>query len=104
MPDYGHELVLGTFIAPTAQDPDRVVQLAELTEAASLDLLSGGRFELGLGAGAFPKAVHGMGGPGLTPAQGVKALNEAISIVRGVWDTRQPGPCATTVSSTRCLL
>ncbi|MFC7642109.1 LLM class flavin-dependent oxidoreductase [Streptosporangium lutulentum] len=31
---------------------------------ASLDLLSEGRFELGLGAGAFPDAVQGMGGGG----------------------------------------
>jgi alkanesulfonate monooxygenase SsuD/methylene tetrahydromethanopterin reductase-like flavin-dependent oxidoreductase (luciferase family) len=54
--------------------------------AASLDLLSGGRFELGLGAGAFWDAIEAMGGPQRTPGQAVDALEEAIDVIRAIWD------------------
>jgi hypothetical protein len=54
--------------------------------AASLDLLSKGRFELGLGAGAFWDAVEAMGGRKLTPGQGVDALSEAIDVIRALWN------------------
>ncbi|MBB6119566.1 LLM class flavin-dependent oxidoreductase [Nocardiopsis algeriensis] len=146
MPDYGHRLRFGTFITPTAQDPDGAVALAELTEAAgldlvtyqdhpynpgfldawtlltwvaartervgisgnvlnlplrgpamlaraaaSLDLLSKGRFELGLGAGAFWEGIESMGVPRLTPGQAVDALAEGIDIIRAVWDTDARG-------------
>ncbi len=142
MADYGHELLLGTFITPQSGDPQQVLALAEATEqagldlvtfqdhpyqpafldtwtllsyvaartervrlsgnvlnlplrqpaalaraAASLDLLSGGRFELGLGAGTFWEAIVAMGGPDRSRGGAVAALAEAIDIIRAIWDT-----------------
>jgi alkanesulfonate monooxygenase SsuD/methylene tetrahydromethanopterin reductase-like flavin-dependent oxidoreductase (luciferase family) len=146
MTDYGHELVFGTFLTPSAQRPDRVVALAKLAEqaeldlatfqdhpyqpafldtwtlmsylaastsrirlsanvlnlplrqpvvvarsAASLDLLTGGRVELGIGAGGFWDAIEANGGRRLTPGQSVDALEEAIRIIREVWDAERRG-------------
>ncbi|MEU8164611.1 LLM class flavin-dependent oxidoreductase [Micromonospora parva] len=146
MSDYGHDLVFGSFVTPSAGDPDRTVGVAVLAEqvgldlvtfqdhpyqpafldtwtllsfvaarthrvhlaanvtnlplrppavlarsVASLDLLSGGRVSLGLGAGAFWDAIEAMGGRRLTPGEGVRALTEAIEVIRQLWDVETRG-------------
>src|ERR687892_2081189 len=87
-----------TLLAYVAGRTERVRLLPDVTNlplrppamlakaAASLDVLSGGRVEVGLGAGAFWDAVEAMGGPRRTPKESVDALEEAIAICRSFWD------------------
>lgn len=53
--------------------------------AASLDLLTGGRLELGLGAGGSWEAIKSIGGPVRTRGESVSALAEAIQVIRLMW-------------------
>jgi len=60
--------------------------------AASLDLLSQGRFDLALGAGGFWDAMEAMGARRLTPGESVDAFDEAIDVIRGIWSAGERTP------------
>jgi len=52
---------------------------------ATLDLLSDGRFELGLGAGGYWQAISTLGVRRLSGRESVDALEEAMAVIRAVW-------------------
>jgi alkanesulfonate monooxygenase SsuD/methylene tetrahydromethanopterin reductase-like flavin-dependent oxidoreductase (luciferase family) len=58
---------------------------------ASLDILSRGRAELGLGAGIAWDAIEAMGGRRLDPGDSVEALEEGIHVIRELWNTGERG-------------
>ncbi|URM98771.1 LLM class flavin-dependent oxidoreductase [Actinomadura madurae] len=52
---------------------------------ATMDRLSGGRVELGLGSGAAPDGIETYGGPRLGAASARRAVEEAVQIIRLHW-------------------
>src|SRR6201991_504012 len=59
--------------------------------AAALDIVSGGRFNVALGAGGYWDAITQMGVPRRTPQQANAALAEAIAVLRALWgNTAEP--------------
>jgi alkanesulfonate monooxygenase SsuD/methylene tetrahydromethanopterin reductase-like flavin-dependent oxidoreductase (luciferase family) len=53
--------------------------------AATLDILSGGRFELGVAGGAMWDDIAADGGPRRTAGESIAALEEAVRIIRDLW-------------------
>lgn len=77
-----HRIHLGTNVANLPLRPPAMLAKA----AASLDVISGGRVELGIGAGAFWRGVAAYGGPERSPGEAYEAFSEALDIIRGMWD------------------
>lgn len=65
-----------------ANDYHHPVLLAK--EAATLDLLSEGRLELGLGAGWMPADYAGAGIPFDAPGRRIERLAEAVTVIKGL--------------------
>ncbi len=81
---------LGTNVANLPLRPPAMLAKA----AASLDQMSGGRVELGLGAGSRYDAIHGMGGPRRTPGEAYAAFAEALAVIRRFWQAGEPATFA----------
>jgi probable F420-dependent oxidoreductase len=74
---------LGTLVA--CNDLRNPAVLAKM--AATIDILSGGRLDLGMGAGWYQAEYRAAGIPFDPPAVRVERLSEAVQIVRGLLDT-----------------
>jgi F420-dependent oxidoreductase-like protein len=53
--------------------------------AASIDVISGGRLEMGIGAGWYEHEHDGYGYPFLEPGPRIKMLEEGVEIMKAMW-------------------
>jgi alkanesulfonate monooxygenase SsuD/methylene tetrahydromethanopterin reductase-like flavin-dependent oxidoreductase (luciferase family) len=71
---------LGSNVLTTPLRPPAV--LAKM--AATLDVISGGRAELGIGAGAYEAGIKAFGGPTGSSGERYRAFKESLEIIRGL--------------------
>jgi len=77
------------FFADVSDLPMRPpAMLAKTT--ATLDIITKGRIELGIGAGAYWDAIQSYGGTRREPSDAVEALKEAIKVIRLIWNYEGP--------------
>jgi alkanesulfonate monooxygenase SsuD/methylene tetrahydromethanopterin reductase-like flavin-dependent oxidoreductase (luciferase family) len=75
----------GVRVAPNVANLPLRQPVVLARSVASLDIMSAGRVELGLGAGAFWDGIASIGGRRLTPGEAVDALAEAVEVIRALW-------------------
>jgi alkanesulfonate monooxygenase SsuD/methylene tetrahydromethanopterin reductase-like flavin-dependent oxidoreductase (luciferase family) len=63
--------------------------------AATLDRLTGGRVELGIGSGGFWDGIAAMGGPRWSAAEAVAAIEDALRLCRLLWEKAETGEAVT---------
>ena len=106
VPDYLDPFVLLAQIAAATTSLTLVTDVANLPlrpapmlakTTASMDVVSGGRFVLGLGGGRSWDQIAGLGGPTWSPGQTVTAIEEAIDVLRLLW---QPSAHAVSYAGT----
>ena len=72
-------------IGPLVLDNDYKHPVVTAKEMATLDVLSGGRLELGIGAGWMESDYREAGLPYDRPAVRIERLGEALEIIRSMW-------------------
>ena len=73
------------YLAPNVANLPLRLPVMLARSVASLDILSRGRVQLGLGAGSFWDSIEAVGGARRTPGESVDALSEAMDVIRAFW-------------------